>query len=118
MADADRDWLSRFTGIGLHAGPDTLGEQQIAAAERGRQAGMKQITTLAPTLTSSKGVLGTREELQHAPRDVFAVGTYLGRWGLPPEESVYLAISEASDGEPINHDRRPLNHPAASNRTA
>ena len=35
-------------------------------------------------------------------RLLFAEGTYLGQWGLPPDETVYLKEEKGSDGQPIN----------------
>jgi hypothetical protein len=61
---------------------------------------MRHLAQLVPTVTSSKGVLGTREELQRAARDMFDVGTLVGQWGLPAVESVHVKI-ESVEGRPI-----------------
>jgi hypothetical protein len=102
MAAADASWLEQYPGIGLEAGKSDFSDDQLEAAERGRRLGMERIQQLAPTLTNSKEVLGTRAELQSQDRDVFAIGTYLGQWGLPPVESIYLKAETGSDGAPFN----------------
>ncbi|WP_262774138.1 DUF1254 domain-containing protein [Brevibacterium permense] len=102
MARADAEWLTRFTALGLEAGRADFTEEQRAAAVRGEELGLAHLKELAPTLTNSKQVLGTREELGSGPRDLFAVGTLIGQWGLPPVESVYVKIEVGSDGLPLN----------------
>lgn len=104
MAEADAEWLDAPSALGV--GPGRTGftdftDEQVEAAARGERLGTEHLAALAPTVTSSKGALGTRDELQHAPRDVFDIGTLLGQWGLPPVESVYLKIETGSDGQPI-----------------
>lgn len=102
MATADAEWLSRYEVVGLEPGRSELTPEQLDAAARGQELGMKHLVDLAPTITSSKQVLGTREDLQAGPRDLFAAGTLIGQWGLPPVESVYLKIETGSDGLPLN----------------
>ena len=63
---------------------------------------MKHIKDLAPKMTDAGKLLGTREQLVDGPRDLFAEGTYIGQWGLPPDESIYLRTETAADGKPIN----------------
>ncbi|GAB2653967.1 DUF1214 domain-containing protein [Prescottella soli] len=63
---------------------------------------MQHLVDLAPTLTSAGKLLGTGEALQDGARDLFAEGTYLGQWGLPPVESVYMKVETGSDGLPVN----------------
>ncbi|MEU0538300.1 DUF1254 domain-containing protein [Nocardia sp. NPDC005978] len=102
MAVADADWLDRYREIGLSAGATSFTPEQREAAERGERLGMARIHELAPQMTNSEELLGTRADLQHTPRDTFAIGTFLGQWGLPPVESVYLKIDTGSDGLPLN----------------
>src|SRR5688500_16366373 len=102
MPTTDADWLSQFADIGLMPGKTDFSPEQIDAAERGQRLGIERIRNLAPTMTNSKRLLGTRDDLQYEPRDVFAEGTFLGQWGLPPVESVYLKAETGSDGKPIN----------------
>jgi len=102
MATTDAEWLRPLEEIGLAPGDTDLTPQQLNAAERGQRLGMEHIRKLAPTITDSKRLLGTRDDLQHEQRDVFAEGTFLGQWGLPPVESVYLKTETGSDGLPIN----------------
>ena len=102
MATTDAEWLTRFADIGLAPGKTDFTTEQLDAADRGQRLGMEHIRALAPTMTNSKRLVGTREDLQHEQRDVFAEGTSLGQWGLPPIESVYLKTETGSDGKPIN----------------
>ncbi|MFD1810730.1 DUF1254 domain-containing protein [Rhodococcus gannanensis] len=102
MAAADADWLEQYSAIGLGPGRDDFTDMQIASAERGRTLGMKHLVDLAPAMRNAGDLLGTREDLQAGPRDLFAEGTYLGQWGLPPAESVYMKVESGSDGLPIN----------------
>ena len=102
MADADAVWLDGLAEAGVEPGRTDFTEEQLEAAARGERLATEHLNELAPTVTSSKGALGTRDELQNAPRDVFDIGTMLGQWGLPPVESVYVKIETGSDGRPIN----------------
>jgi hypothetical protein len=97
MAVADAEWIEPIAEVGVGAGRTDLTEEQRDAAARGEVLGMKHLTDLVPTVTSSKGVLGTRDELQHAPRDMFDIGTLIGQWGLPAVESVYVKIEQVGD---------------------
>lgn len=102
MAATDAQWLTPLGEVGLAPGKADFTQEQVDAAARGQRLGMKHIRDLAPTITNSERLLGTREDLQHERRDVFAEGTFLGQWGLPPIESVYLKAETGSDGKPIN----------------
>ncbi|WP_236170582.1 DUF1254 domain-containing protein [Pseudomonas pseudonitroreducens] len=102
MGKADQKWLSQYKAEGLEPCKENFSQEQLAAAKKGEELGMKHIKELGPTLTSSEKSLGTREQLGDGARDLFAVGTYLGQWGLPPEESTYLQAVKGSDGKPIN----------------
>ncbi|MGO4594279.1 DUF1254 domain-containing protein [Leifsonia sp. 2TAF2] len=101
MAEADAAWLGPVAEVGIEPGRTQFTDEQRGAAARGEELGMRHLTELASTVTSSKGVLGTREELQNAPRDLFDIGTLVGQWGLPPVESVYVKIETDSEGRPI-----------------
>lgn len=68
----------------------------------GEKLGMQHIIDLAPKMTNAGKLLGTRAQLGDAQRDLFAEGTYLGQWGLPPDETVYLKTEVGSDGKKIN----------------
>ncbi|OQM82286.1 hypothetical protein B0E55_01911 [Rhodococcus sp. 66b] len=102
MARADAEWLTKYHDIGLEPGKTEFTPEQLDAAERGEQLGMAHIRDLAPEMTNAGKLLGTRADLQDGPRDLFAEGTYLGQWGLPPVESVYVKVETGSDGQPIN----------------
>ncbi|WP_091227220.1 DUF1254 domain-containing protein [Microbacterium sp. 3J1] len=101
MAQADSEWIEPVAEVGIEPGRTEFTAEQRDAVARGEVLGMQHLKELVPTVTSSKGVLGTREELQHAPRDLFDVGTLVGQWGLPPVESVYVKI-ESVGGAYIN----------------
>lgn len=102
MARADAAWLEKYEAIGLGPGRTEFSGDQLEAMARGRALGMARIVDLAPALTNAGKLLGTRDELQNGPRDLFAEGTYLGQWGLPPAESVYMKVETGSDGLPLN----------------
>ncbi|MGL5666460.1 MAG: DUF1214 domain-containing protein, partial [Shewanella sp.] len=88
--------------IGLAPCKEDFTSAQVAAAKVGEERGMKHLQELAPKMTNAGKLLGTREQLGNGERDLFAEGTYLGQWGLPPEESVYLKVETAEDGKNIN----------------
>ncbi|MFE7420337.1 DUF1254 domain-containing protein [Rhodococcus sp. NPDC057529] len=102
MARADADWLTRYREIGLGPGRVDVTPEQLEAADRGERLGMARIRELAPRMTNAGQFLGTRADLQDTRREVFAIGTFLGQWGLPPVESVYVKVETGSDGLPIN----------------
>ncbi|BEE17999.1 hypothetical protein VAWG006_22520 [Aeromonas enteropelogenes] len=102
MGMADKQWLDQYKAIGLAPCKQDFTKEQTAAAKTGEQLGMAYLAELAPKMTNAGELLGTRAELQNGKRDLFAEGTYLGQWGLPPEESVYLQSVKGSDGQNIN----------------
>ncbi|WP_433740382.1 DUF1254 domain-containing protein [Pseudomonas putida] len=102
MGKADKKWLDQYKAIGLEPCKKDFTKEQLAAAKKGEALGKKHIEELAPNLLTSAKSLGTREQLGDGQRDLFAVGTYVGQWGLPPDESVYLKEGTASDGKNIN----------------
>lgn len=102
MAQTDASWLARYREIGLEPGRSSFTDEQLDAAERGEQLGMAHLRELAPSMTNGADLLGTRADLQDEPRDLFAEGTFIGQWGLPPVESVYVKVETGSDGLPIN----------------
>lgn len=99
MARADAAWLVGLHDVGLEPGRTEFTVEQVEAAARGERLGMDHLTALIPRVTSSKGVLGTREELQEAPRDMFSIGTLVGQWGLPAVESVYVKIESSAESD-------------------
>lgn len=102
MGTADKKWIEQYKAVGIEPCKSDFTTEQFAAAKKGEELGMSHLKKLLPTMKSSKGLLGTREELQNQQRDLFAEGTMIGQWGLPPEESVYLQINKGSDGQSIN----------------
>lgn len=102
MGKADKKWLDQYKAIGLEPCKKDFTKEQLAAAKKGEALGKKHIEDLAPNLLTSAKSLGTREQLGDGARDLFAVGTYVGQWGLPPDESVYLKEGKANDGKNIN----------------
>lgn len=102
MSTEDAMWLAKFRLIGLAPGKTEFTREQLDAAIVGERLGMDRIRELAPQMTDAAQLLGTREDLGDSPRELFAEGTFLGQWGLPPIESVYVKIETGSDGRPIN----------------
>ncbi|MDE1187831.1 MAG: DUF1254 domain-containing protein [Pantoea sp.] len=102
MGTADKKWIDQYKAVGIEPCKTHFTAEQLAAAKKGEELGMAHLKKLQPTMTTSKGLLGTREELQNQKRDLFAEGTLIGQWGLPPVESVYLQIIKGSDGKSIN----------------
>ena len=102
MGQADKKWLDQYKAVGVEPCKENFTKEQLTAARKGEELGMKQIKELAPSMTDAGKLLGTREQLGDGPRDLFAEGTYIGQWGLPPDESIYLRTEKAADGKPIN----------------
>ncbi|MDR3503902.1 MAG: DUF1254 domain-containing protein [Legionella sp.] len=106
LADADKKWLSQYKAIGLAPCKKELTQDQLEAAKIGKKLGMKKIIELAPKMTDARQALGTRESLGNSPREEFAVGVYLGQWGLPPVEAMYLKTDVDSKGKKLNGTHR------------
>lgn len=102
MGTTDKKWLDQYKDMGLAPCNENFTSEQNEAAKRGEKLGMVHLTELAPKMTNAGQMLGTREELQNGQRDLFAEGTFLGQWGLPPQESVYMQAVKGSDGQNIN----------------
>lgn len=102
MGQADKKWLDHYKAVGLAPCKEDFTQEQLAAAKQGEVLGMQHIKALAPKMTTSGKLLGTREQLGDGARDLFAEGTYIGQWGLPPDETVYLQAVTGSDGKAIN----------------
>ncbi|MFJ1269872.1 DUF1254 domain-containing protein [Legionella lytica] len=102
LAHADKKWLNQYKEIGLAPCNKDLTEEQLEAAEVGKKLGIKKLEELAPRMTDARKLLGTRTELGESPRDEFAEGTYLGQWGLPPSEAMYIKTDLDSDGKQLN----------------
>lgn len=102
LGEADSKWLKQFKDIGLAPCKQDFTQEQLAAAKKGETLGMQHIKELAPKMANAGKLLGTREQLGDGARDEFAEGTYLGQWGLPPDETVYLKQELGSDGKPLN----------------
>ncbi|MFT4271915.1 MAG: DUF1254 domain-containing protein [Pantoea sp.] len=102
MGTTDKQWLDKFKDIGIAPCKEDFTTEQLDAAKRGEKLGMAYLAELAPKMQNAGKLLGTREQLQNGQRDLFAEGTYLGQWGLPPDESVYLQEVKGSDGKTIN----------------
>lgn len=102
MGKADKKWLEQYKAIGLEPCKESFTQEQLAAAKTGEELGMKHIKELAPKMNDAGKLLGTREQLGDGPRDLFAEGTYMGQWGLPPDETIYLKSQVGSDGKPVN----------------
>ncbi len=92
MADLDRHWIEQSRDIGIEPGKSDFTEEQLDAIKRGETLGMDLIKKTAPEVKDARRLLGTREQLQDGDRLDFCEGTYLGQWGLPPEESMYFQL--------------------------
>ncbi|WP_421210965.1 DUF1214 domain-containing protein [Aeromonas enteropelogenes] len=102
MGTADKKWLDLYKASGLAPCKQDFTKEQLAAAKMGEKLGMAHLAKLAPQMTSAEKLLGTRADLQNGQRDLFAEGTFIGQWGLPPAESVYLQMVKGADGQNIN----------------
>ncbi|MEL4013726.1 DUF1254 domain-containing protein [Dryocola clanedunensis] len=102
MATADKKWIEQYKEVGVAPCKTDFTNEQLAAAKKGEELGSAHLKALLPKMTTSTGLLGTRAELQNQKRDMFAEGTLIGQWGLPPEESVYLQALKGADGQSIN----------------
>ncbi|MBT1444198.1 DUF1254 domain-containing protein [Shewanella sp. JM162201] len=102
MGTADKKWLDQYKSVGVEPCKTEFSQEQLAAAKVGETLGMKHLVELAPKMANAGKLLGTREQLADGARDLFAEGTYLGQWGLPPDESVYLKAEVGDDGQNIN----------------
>ncbi|TDN60542.1 DUF1254 domain-containing protein [Scandinavium goeteborgense] len=102
MGTADKKWLDQYKDVGLAPCKQDFTADQLAAAKTGEKLGMAHLAELAPQMKVAGKLLGTREELQDGKRDLFAEGTFIGQWGLPPDESVYMQAVKGADGQNIN----------------
>jgi hypothetical protein len=102
MAEADKKWVSQYKAMGIAPCNYKLTQEQLAAAQVGEKLGMQHLKDLVPKLSHSRNLLGTREQLNDGARDLFDMGTYIGQWGLPADETVYLKADVGSDGQKIN----------------
>lgn len=102
MGTADKKWIEQYKEVGVAPCKTDFTNEQLAAAKKGEELGSAHLKALLPKMTTSTGLLGTRAELQNQKRDLFAEGTLIGQWGLPPEESVYLQALKGADGQSIN----------------
>jgi Uncharacterized conserved protein len=101
MAQADRHWIEPSQDIGLAPGKADFTPEQLEAIARGEKLGMQEIIDRAPEMLDARRLLGTRAQLQDGDRLHFSEGTYLGQWGLPPEESMYFQVRVDTDGQPL-----------------
>lgn len=89
MAEADKMWVEQYKSIGIEACKYDFTDKQLELAKMGEKAAMDHLKELAPKMTDTRVLLGTRDTLSDGARDLFAEGTYLGQWGLPPVEAAY-----------------------------
>lgn len=102
MGTADKKWLDQYQAMGIAPCKEDFTPEQLAAAEQGEKLGQQHIKDLAPSMKNASKLLGTREQLGDGERDLFAEGTHIGQWGLPPDETVYVQAVKGSDGQNIN----------------
>ena len=102
MGDADKQWLEKYQPIGVEACKTDFTPEQLKLAKAAETQGMQRIIELAPKVTDARQILGTRDTLGDTPREVFAEGTYLGQWGLPPIEASYRKTDFDTKGEKLD----------------
>ncbi|WP_256250581.1 hypothetical protein [Pseudomonas sp. NBRC 111123] len=76
-----QEWLNQYESVGVEPCKENFTQEPLAAAKKGEELGMKHNKELAPKMTDAGKLLGTREQLSDGPRDLFAVGSYIGQWG-------------------------------------
>ncbi|HCE1483532.1 TPA: DUF1254 domain-containing protein [Vibrio parahaemolyticus] len=102
MGNADKQWLDKYQSIGVAPCKTDFTPEQLKLAKVGEKKGMEHLVELAPKMTDARTLLGTRDTLGDAPRDIFAEGTYLGQWGLPPIEASYRKSDFDSTGQKLD----------------
>ena len=60
MAEADKKWVSQYKAMGIAPCNYKLTQEQLAAAKVGEKLGMQHIIDLAPKMTNTGKLLGTR----------------------------------------------------------
>jgi hypothetical protein len=101
LGKSDQQWLTKFESLnlGMKACNTELTDRQLQLAKIGEKLGMERLIELAPDMVDARLMLGTRESLGNGDREIFAEGTYIGQWGLPPVEASYRRVANDSDGE-------------------
>lgn len=102
MAKADQKWVEQYQPLGIEACKTDFTDKQLALAEVGEKLGMERLAELAPEISDARALLGTRETLGDGSRELFAEGTYLGQWGLPPVEASYRKSDFDAQGEKLD----------------
>ncbi len=102
MAKADQMWVEQYQSLGVQACKTDFTDKQRELAKVGEEEGMKHLLALAPKMTDARTLLGTRDTLATSSRDVFAEGTYLGQWGLPPQEAAYRKEDFDAQGQKLD----------------
>ncbi len=102
MAKADQKWVEQYQLLGIEACKTDFTDKQLALAEVGEKLGMERLAELAPEISDARALLGTRDTLGDGSRELFAEGTYLGQWGLPPVEASYRKSDFDAQGEKLD----------------
>ncbi|PNH96130.1 DUF1254 domain-containing protein [Vibrio diazotrophicus] len=102
MGDADKQWIEQYKSIGIEACKTDFTDKQLELAKIGEKLGMERLTELAPQMTDARALLGTRDTLGDGDRELFAEGTFLGQWGLPPVEASYRKADFDDKGEKLD----------------
>ncbi len=102
MAEADKQWVEQYKEIGIEACKYDFTDKQLKLAEVGQKLAVQRLAELAPQMTDARKLLGTRETLGDGSRELFAEGTYLGQWGLPPVEASYRKADFDAKGEKLD----------------
>ncbi len=102
MAEADKQWIDQYKSVGIEACKTDFTDKQVELAKVGEKLGMERLGELAPKMTDARVLLGTRDTLSDGSRELFAEGTYLGQWGLPPVEASYRKADFDSAGDKLD----------------
>lgn len=102
MAESDKQWVEQYQSIGIEACKTDFTDKQLELAKVGEKLGMERLVELAPQMKDARALLGTRDTLGDGDRELFAEGTYLGQWGLPPVEASYQKADFDGNGEKLD----------------
>jgi hypothetical protein len=102
LAQADKQWLQQYKSVGLEACKYEFNNEQLKMQTIGKEQGLKRIAELSNKVTDARLILGTRKSLGDSERGIFSVGTYVGQWGLPPEEAAYRKLEKDPQGNKLN----------------
>jgi hypothetical protein len=114
---SEKATMARFAKIGIGPGkpldPGKLDPKIRAAIEQGAADAEKELKEKALTVTGSKELFGTRQELGKNYIMARNLGAMLGIYGNTKTEAVYGAYQTTPDGKPLDGTRKwVLRYPA------